>query len=691
MNNLLSPKSVAVVGASDRSGWSNSALTNFEKVGFSGDLYLVNRRGGIVHGHQAYASCAEIGAPIDLALLLVGADTLPAALEDVAAAGISTAVVLAAGFSETGDAGHRAQEQIVSLATRFGITLVGPNCLGFVNMLDKVAAWSAQLPPLMTGSVAVVSQSGATAHTIAAFAGEQGIGVSHVVSTGNEGMLDTVEMAMLLVDDPRVRSIAMFMESIRDPARFCTLARRAASLEKPVVALKVGSSVLAAEIAMSHTGALVGDDRLIDTAFAQYGVVRADSIEELVITAGLLAHTGPLPEGGLGVVSMSGGACDLIADRAENLGVELPGLAADTRLRLSEVLPNFCTVRNPLDATGAASADPSLFRDAIEAIATDPAVALTAAIHVLPTEERGDRIKQRLEIVAPAFAAAVGRTMLVDQTISVIDESTVMNMDSIGIPYAINGIHHMVQAVGHAISWSKWLRKDRGEPTTSGDRIDVDTTAAWSEADALKLLSSQGVPVVQHRHVTTQEDAVVASAELGFPVVVKLVSPEILHKSDIGGVVLNVDSEDAVRLAFERVEAAARSVPEATMDGVLVSTMRSGGLELIVGVVVDPQWGPTLAVGFGGIWVHIADDTALRILPVTKSDIAEMLSELRGASLFAGARGSKPVDMDHLAGTILDIVNLAGRLGDQLLSLEINPLRVDGSTIEALDAAIEWI
>ena len=336
---LLAPRNVVIVGASERSAWSAGSFSNFARLGFAGDLHLVNRRGGIVHGQLAFTSCTEIGEPVDLALLLVGAEAVPDALRDIAAAGIRFAVVLAAGFDEIGATGRALQQEITELSVRLGVTCVGPNCLGFINLLDQVPAWSGRMPELTPGGMAIVSQSGATAHTISAFAAQQNIGVSHVVSTGNESMVDTTTMAALLVEDERVRSVAMFIESIRDAGRFRSLTHRAAELGKPIVALKIGSSELAAEIARSHTGALVGDDRLVDAALRQLGVIRVRSLEQLVTTAGLLSRTGPLGPGGLGVVSMSGGACDLVADRADSSGVRLPVLAEATKAETRHLPP----------------------------------------------------------------------------------------------------------------------------------------------------------------------------------------------------------------------------------------------------------------------------------------------------------------------------------------------------------------
>lgn len=679
------------MGASERSAWSAGSFANFERLGFEGTVHLVNRNGGIVHGQAAHKSCADIGEPVDLALLLVGAEAVPDALRDIAAAGIRTAVVLAAGLGESGENGRLRQQEITQLARELGVTCVGPNCLGFLNLVDKVAAWSGRMAELSVGGMAVVSQSGATAHTIAAFAGQQNIGVSHVVSTGNESMVDTTAVATILVEDERVRSIAMFMESIRDSAAFRALAHRAAELRKPIVVLKIGSSALAAEIARSHTGAMVGDDRLADAALRQLGVVRVTSLEQLVITAGLLARTGVLSRGGLGVVSMSGGACDLVADRAEASGVSLPVLAEATQERLAGFLSAFGTARNPLDVTGAASANPGLFRDAVSALADDPAVGVVAAIHVHPTEERGAVMKERLRIHAPALRHADVPVILLDQTIATIEPTTVRNLDELGIPLAMTGLDHVVEAVGHAARWSQWLREERLPLGHDMDALEVaDTGGAWNEVESLALLVEHGMPVVPHARINTADEAVKAAAGLGFPVAVKLVSRDIVHKSDVGGVVLGVDSPERVRRAFADVEAAVDCVPDATSEGVLITPMRSGGVELIVGIVRDDLWGLALAVGFGGVLVHVIDDSAVRLLPVTPADVRDMLAELRGSVLLDGVRGSQPVDRDALVTAIVRLAGLAERLGDSLESIEINPLRASGSTVEALDASIIW-
>jgi acyl-CoA synthetase (NDP forming) len=636
-------------------------------------------------------SCREIGEPVDLALVLVGAAGLKHALVDAGAAGIPNAVVLAAGFGEVGDGGTSAQQELVDVCRGHGVLLVGPNCLGFVNVADRAPAWSGMMPvPLVSGPVAIVSQSGATGSEIATFASAQNIGLSHIISTGNEAMVDTIAMAAAVLEDERVRAVAMFVESIRDPERLRRVAARAAELEKPIVMMKVGTSTLAAEIARTHTGALVGDDRLVDAALRQWGIVRVQSVEELAVTAGLLARTGPLPAGGLGVVSISGGACDIIADRGEAFGLPLPELAETTQARLAEFLPTYVTPRNPLDITGAASESPQLFADALAALADDPAVAVLAAVYVLPTEGRAARFAPRLAPIAQGLRVAGDRGFLVAPTAGDIAPTTARVLEDLGIPYAITRLGDAVAAFANAVRWSEWHR-GRRPPEPAKEELDLtDALGQWSEARGLQLLEEHSVPVVPWRTAPTAEDAVAAARKLGYPVAVKLLTPEILHKTDVGGVALDVGSDDEVREAFARVTASAVHVGAASVEGALVAAMRTGGVELIVGVARDLDWGPILAVGFGGVWVHVADDTSLRLLPVAPDDVREMLGELRGQALLRGVRGSRPADVDRLVEVIVAFARLAERLGPRLATIEANPLRVDGETVEALDAVVVW-
>jgi acyl-CoA synthetase (NDP forming) len=472
-------------------------------------------------------------------------------------------------------------------------------------------------------------------------------------------------------------------------------ARRAAAAGKAVVVLKVGASELSARAAAAHTGALVGDDKVVDAVLAELGVIRVDTIEDMMITAGAAAHLGRLEAPGVGVVSFSGGVCDILADRAEARGVVLPELAPETTAAIAEQFAAFGTVQNPLDVTGAATVRTELFTHAIEAMSTDPQVGVVAVVGPLPGPN--DVSPWRGIGIARAIGAGIDRAhcpvVLVNQVMT--PRTPIVNevLDEIGSPYLVPGLDQTMVALGGLARWSARLA---ALGTTSPEPQAVEVPAAehrvgsWSETQARDLLAAAGVPVVPAHLVTSADAAARAAEEIGGEVALKLVSPQILHKSDIGGVRLSVLGDQDVRMAYEAVIAAADRVPDAKVDGVLVSPMRAPAPELLVGVVRDEQWGLILAVAIGGVLVEVLDDSVLSPLPVTPAQARVMLTRLRAAAVLDGVRGGRPADLDALAAVVSRIGDLALALGDDLVALEVNPLRADGTLVEALDAVVEW-
>ncbi|OLO25736.1 pimeloyl-CoA synthetase [Streptomyces sp. MNU77] len=698
LRTLFRPRSIALVGASDKSAFSASAFRNLVDFGFADRAHLVNRRGVEVHGRPTVTTCTEIGEEVDVAFLMVPRAGTLDAMSDAAAAGIRNAVVLSSGYGEAGPEGRAAQDELVAHAEKLGMILLGPNHLGFANFVEQVPVISVGSLPRRSGPIALLSQSGASSSAMLEFAVMSGNDLSYMVTLGNEAMVTAGHVLDFLVDDEATRAVAVFMESVREPEVFRRAALRAAEAGKAVVVLKAGSSQLAARTAAAHTGALVGDDRVIDAVFRQCGVIRVDSIEDMLITAGLAAHTGPLSVPGVGVVSISGGACDIVADRAEETGMPLPEPAGATEQALTAVLPAYGTVQNPLDITGAAVIDPSLFTESIKAMADDPAVGVVAVINGLPASGDGPWPGQPLIDATGAGAAQAAKpTVLVSQILQPYTDYARSIVEHAGLSYVLPGLKQAVTALAALGRWSQvHHRLAAGPAADGGDRVPTVPAAAgrrgtWSEHAARGLLREAGVPVVPAVLAASAEEAAAAAAEFGEPVALKIVSPGILHKSDIGGVRLAVTGEAEVRAAYETVRGSAVHVPGAEVEGVLVSPMRSGGTELLVGVVRDPEWGPMLAVGLGGVFVEVLKDSALAPLPVTADQARDMLLGLRGAPLLLGARNTVPADIDALARVVAAVGDLAVALGDELESLEINPLRVDGDRIEALDALVTWV
>ncbi|GAB2786173.1 acetate--CoA ligase family protein [Streptomyces daliensis] len=703
MRALFAPRSVALVGATDKSGWSRATYENLRDNGFPGPVHLVNPHTDVVHGRRAHRSLADIGEPVDMAYVMVPTNAVASVLREGAAQGIRSYVVLSSGFGETGPEGRRREEELLALAREEGLTVLGPNGNGYINAAASTTPYGLPIPgPPRGGPVGVVLQSGALASSVLAFAQSRDVGLSLLTAMGNEMMVSVTDVIEYLVDDPDTKVIALFLESVRRPDEFARVARRAAVVGKPIVALKIGSSDLASRTARAHTGALVGDDDVVDAAFRQLGVVRVRSLEDLIITAGLLARTGGIGGPRVGVVTPSGGACELIADRAEHEGVQLPPFAPETVARLKKDLPEFATVSNPLDVTGYVVVDRTLLGRALEAVAADPGIDAVLLLCDLP-----QRYVAEPELVHMHFASLAQR--IDEAPVPVVVSGNVLTdvtevgrevRENTGFPSPSGGIDHAMSALGAAVRWSSARaaaaarpeRRVRRAPDTSpaDDPVPAEQRAGvWTEHRAARLLDDHGIPVVPSARALTEDEAVAAAERFGYPVVLKATADGLGHKSDIGGVRLGLYAADAVRRAHREIAAELRSraLPGA---GTLVQPQREGGVELLVGVLRDPSWGPVLDIGLGGVWVEVLGDSVLRLLPADAAEVRDALGELRGAGLLAGARGTEPADLDRLSEVIARIGDMAVSLGTGLGELEVNPLLVRGSRVEALDALVVW-
>lgn len=689
LDSLLRPERIALIGASDKNLFSRRAFAQHSRVAAAKPITLVNPRSPIVHGVATVGSCQDIDGGIDCAFLLTPQHVTRAALEDAAAGGAKAAAILSQGWAEEGTGGRRAQESLVALAADLGITLLGPNHLGFANLWDGIALCALGLDmPIEPGHFALVSQSGAVGSSLVGYAARNDARFSFVVTTGNEAMVTVSDVVRHLVEDENTKAIGVFAETIRKPEVFREAARRAAELGKAIVILKAGSSELAAATAQAHTGALVGDDRVIDAVLRQDGVIRVRSVEDLICTGMLCANTGPLATGGIAVMSVSGGACDLIADQGQDADLDLPALSAAAIERLAEILPSYGHPQNPLDITGTAATRPDMWREAYETIAAEPAIGLIGAVTSLPT----DGEPQRAETFT-AIGEAIRSTGVPGVIFPQIDQPQSEHVRAIkahsGVATVMPGVERFVRAAAGLSHWSMWLKNREHDDNISRTiaQTTLPTSGTLSEQEAREVLESAGVPFVPARLVKTRSDALGAAAEFGGPVVLKMCSPDVAHKTELGGVELNVDGPAAVGDAFDRLYERADHA-SVTLDGLLVSPMRGAGTELLVGVTRDDDWGQVLAVAMGGALVELLDDSALRVLPVHREDVRRMLKGLRGFRLLNGFRGGAPADLDAVIDTILAVVDVAEALNDDIESIEINPLLIDGSRVEALDALI---
>lgn len=694
------PRSIALVGATDNSRWSVSIFQNLKTFGFAGPIFCVNPNYEVIHGERGYRRLGDIEEPVDLAFIMVPTQKVYGIMEEVAAAGIRNVAILTSGFAEMGAQGLEMERRILELAHRHRIMMLGPNGNGFVNVRDAILPYSLPIaPPLAKGPVGIVLQSGALASMVIMLAQARHIGTSLFVSMGNETMISATDVMDYLIEDEETGVIAVFLESIRQPATFTRVARKALAYQKPIVALKIGRSEQSARTAKAHTGALVGNDMLNDAVFKQLGIIRVNSLEDLLTTAGLLAYSRPLHGRRMGVVTPSGGACDILSDRAQEEGMLLPDFAPETVRRLQAELPAFSTIHNPLDVTGYIVIDRTLQQRALKVMIDDPQfdfiVYLSEPPRAEPPPSQQAEFLGQYQMLGNMVQQARIPVLTFSHTSIDLPPFARFVSDFAGLHF-VGGLEHGLTALGHALWWHETAQKGIAEEREEeGTDLAMPLPAApasnWPEYITRDFLAAQGIPVVPGVLASSADEAVKAAREFGGPVALKVQGRDLLHKSDIGGVLLNVSGEEETRRGFATLLGNARThAPGKALDGVLVSPMRPPGIEVLVGIIRDAVWGQILALALGGIWTEVLKDTSVRVLPVRREDIRQMLFELRGAALFEGTRGQQGADIERLVEVVMRITQVARGLRERLESLEINPLLISQAGIEAADALVVW-
>lgn len=684
LSSFFKPRNIALVGASDRSAWSAMVYYCFELYDHKGKLFAVNRGGKSAHGLPGYTSCTEIEDRVDAAFIYVPAGAVVEALQDAAAAGIRNAVIISSGFAETGAEGAAMQEEVVHTANELGIRFMGPNSLGFANLAhDSVMTSVKTRKPVRTGHLAIISQSGALVNEMGKVAHCNGIGLAFLGATGNEAGLTITDLLDYLVDEDAVSAICIYSEGIRDHARFMAAAARARAARKPVVMLKLGRSAISGAIAEAHTGSLIGDDGVFDAMCQRTGVIRCASIEEVIATADLLGRIGPIDPPRLALSSISGGACALMADLADEHGLTVEPFTQETQDALRKVLPAFASTLNPLDVTGALVQQPEVWQDVIPIMAQNPTTGLAIVCQPIPNVDTEiESLTPSIRAIVAGFRAANQPAVIVDLSVQTRSKEQLELINEIGVDVPVQGLDIAVRAFANLQRWSEQMVRApvaRSLPQPSGER-------PAGERETLAYLSGLGVPVIPAELASSEEEAERIARKIGGNLVFKIASPDIAHKTEAGGVRLNVTADEA-RATFDSICAAASAYNSAArIEGVLVAPMRTGGAELIVGVVNDPEWGLAITVGSGGVLTEILEDSVTRLLPIDEAEAREMVLSLKGAKLLQGFRGAPVADLDALAHSIVAIGDAAATLGPSLAALEVNPLRVSGEQIEALDA-----
>jgi len=696
---ILRPKSIAVIGASrdpDTIGWH--ILDNLLEHRFHGPAYPVNPKADSIHSIQAYPSIGAVPGPVDLAVVVVPKEFVIDVVKECIAADVKALVVISAGFKEVGGAGIERERELAALVRKHGLRMVGPNCMGVINNAADIsmnATFAPATPP--PGPVAFMSQSGAMGASVLDYAGSLGIGISSFVSAGNKADVSGNDLVEFWRDDPDTSVILMYLESFGNPSRFVRIGRTITK-KKPICVVKSGRTGAGARAAASHTGALAGTDLATDAIIAQAGAIRAQTVEELFDFAMAFSNQ-PLPASNrVAIVTNAGGPGIIIADACEANGLEVAALAPETEDRLRARLPEEASVRNPVDLI--ASARPESYEFALSCVFNDPNIDAAIAAFVPPLGIQTKDVAAALVRVnaehpeKPLLAVLMGREGL---------PAGVAELHEARVPAYIFP-ESAAKALGTMWHYKRRSARPQGcivEFDTDDKGVDdiVDATLArgrlkMSEPDVMKVLELYGVPVVPWRFVPAgkgKDDLTTGAArageELGSPLALKVVSPEIVHKTDVGGVVLGLKSKEDVAQAtakmLGRLGTEARDI-----DGVLLQQMAPPGTETIVGITRVPRVGPMVMFGLGGIYVEVLRDVVLRLSPLEDTDAKEMIREVKLSRLLEGIRGQPASDLDAIAEVVLRTSQLAMR-HPKIAEMDINPLIALERGVVAVDARIQ--
>ena len=659
---LFRPSRIAVIGASsnpDKMGFQ--IFRNIRDAGFAGEILPVNPKGETILGISSLKSAAELPDGVDLAVVIIPAKLVPGTMRELGDRRTRSAIVITGGFAESGEAGAALQEEMARAAAAAGIRVIGPNCQGVNYPYHGVcASW-----PLITrrGEIAIVSQSGTVGAALIDWASEERLGFSAFVSMGNRSDVDEADLIGFFAEDPHTKVVALYIEGVKDAGKFLSAVR---SCPKPVVIFKAGRTERGRKAAESHTRSLAGRDEIYDAVFRQNGVYRAGTLEELYDFSKALAYVPP-PEGPRTlIVTSSGGSAIIATDVAEEEGFRVSSLSPALSGKLREILPSHCIVGNPLDLTG--DTDAARFRTVLEAAEGEFDVVMTIF---------GDPIPGASEVIRP------GRCELV----AYLGGAEVEREERIRLHEKKIAVFPTPERAMKALSCHARFQRDRFPPAAEGPvQAAVPAAKALSPADSMELLARAGFPVTPFSRAGSEEEAAAAARGIGFPVAVKMNSPDVTHKSDVGGVFLNVADEPGVREAYRSIREA-ESRLGVRPGGALVCAMAAAGNEVIIGVTRDAQFGHAVMFGLGGIFVEVMRDVSFRVAPLSEKDAAGMISEIRGYRALTGLRGKPPADLAAIRSLLLQLsAFLSSHPGIE--EMDLNPVIVHERGLAIADARV---
>ena len=692
LDRLLRPRSVAIIGASDKPGaLGASVLSNLERQGFDGAIHLVNPKRSDIGGRPCVASVDDLPEGIDAAVLAIPRAGVLDAVRALARRKVGAAVVFAAGFAEDGPQGLADQREIAAIAAAAGMVVEGPNCLGLVNFIDRISLTFIEMPEARAEGdtrVGIVSQSGAMAAVLATTMITRDVPLSCYISTGNEAASGVEDYLAYLVDSPETTVIAMIVEQFRSPARFLAAARAARAAGKQIVLLHPGRSAAGAASAATHTGAMAGDYAVMRVHAEHAGVLVVNSLEELGDVVEIVARCKAMPAGGTGVVAESGAFKAMMLDLSEEIGLVLPKLSDADSPALRAALPDFVPVSNPLDVTAQGLVDPGLYGRTIAALVEDDRVG-AILVTLIQTTIATSSIK--FDAVAGALEMLGGTKPVVLAGVDeggVVRDEDIARLRKLGVPYlptAERAVRALARITGR-------VTRSDGQARAEGTGLKDLPVGGESvpEYQSKALLGARGIAFPRHELATTKAEAQAAAERLGFPVVLKAQAAALPHKSDAGGVIIGLADADAVASGWDKLHAnIAAARPGLALDGVLVEGMAARGVELIVGARNDPAWGPVILVGFGGVAAELLHDVRLLPTGLSEDEIAAEIRQLRMAPLLDGFRGAPRMDVAAVARIVAALGEVVAAT-PAIREIDLNPVLVypEGRGAIALDALI---
>lgn len=689
LNRLLRPRSIAIVGAQpERTSIGGGVLSNLELFAYSGEVHLVSRSRDEIRGRRCVKSITELPRGIDVAVLIVPQAAIHDSIMACIERGVGGVVVYTSGFAEAGEEGRRQQEALAELCRKGGIALLGPNCMGYTNYVDGIPLTFEPVDVRGVGKgerVAIVAQSGATAANIRFAMHARDIAVSNVIATGNEAVLSAEDFIDFLIDDSLNAVIAVYVEQIRNPQRFLEVARRARAKGKPIVMLHPGSSERGRQAAQSHTGALAGDHAVMQTLVRNEAVALVESTDEMFdVLAILVRFPAPKP-GKAGVVTNSGAIRGLVFDFAERVGLGLAELAPEIEAELTTQVAAYVHVDNPFDVGTTGFANPGIFGTSTASMLKDPGVGIVLLSHA------GGSPKMQVaksDAILPVYATATKPVILnIVGDDYALDPEFMAAVRASGIPF-FRSPERAMRAMAVVSAYADALAATSDRADASRTPTQLPTRGVIPEHEGKRLLGGLGIAVPKGEMATTVDEAVAAANRIGFPVVIKAQAAELAHKSDVGGVIVNIADETALRQAWSRLnDNVARAKPGVKLDGVLVEEMAQPGLEMVVGARRDPQWGPVVLVGLGGVWIEALKDVRLLPADISRERAIAEIGRLKAAKLLGQFRGQPARDVEAVADVVVKLGAML-RATPEIVEVDINPLvvRASGEGVVALDA-----